>query len=107
ALPGFEGRPATAAEMEWLMRRSVGVGMPAPRNLAPLESGAWDSDDLHSFSDRVHYDTDLLGRTVCLTSRGDSDPVERHVAVLTVGRVEEIEAPDPGHEPWLSHTDRL
>ncbi|QCC78423.1 hypothetical protein E2C04_16695 [Nocardioides daphniae] len=107
SLPGFEGRPATAPEMEWLMRRSVGLGMPAPRDLSPLVSAIWGTDDLHSFSDRVQYDTDLLGRTVRLTSRGDSDPVERHVAVLTVGRVEEIEAPDPGHEPWLSHTDRL
>ena len=26
---------------------------------------------------------------------------------MSVGRLEEIEAPDPGHEPWLSHTDRL
>ena len=33
--------------------------------------------------------------------------MERHVAVLSVGRLEEIEAPDPGHEPWLAHTDRL
>ena len=26
---------------------------------------------------------------------------------MSVGRLEEIEAPDAGHEPWLSHTDRL
>ena len=26
---------------------------------------------------------------------------------MSVGRLEEIEAPDPGHEPWLAHTDRL
>ena len=26
---------------------------------------------------------------------------------MSVGRLEEIEAPDPSHEPWLSHTDRL
>ena len=29
------------------------------------------------------------------------------MAVLSVGRLEEIEAPDPAHDPWLSHTDRL
>ena len=33
--------------------------------------------------------------------------MERHVAVLSVGRLEEIEVPDPGHDPWLAHTDRL
>ena len=39
--------------------------------------------------------------------RSRRSDVERHVAVMSVGRLEEIEAPDPGHEPWLSHTDRL
>ena len=42
-----------------------------------------------------------------VTSRGGTAAVERHVAVMSVGRLEEIEAPDPGHEPWLAHTDRL
>ena len=29
-LPGLEGRPATAREMEWLVRRSMGIGLPSP-----------------------------------------------------------------------------
>ncbi|GAB3785517.1 ATP-binding protein [Nocardioides ungokensis] len=107
ALPGLEGRPATAHEMEWLLRRSMGLGLPAPAELAPVPIREWTSDDLHSFVDQVEYEAEPLGRTVKLTSRGAADPVERHVAVLSVGRLEEIEAPDPGHEPWLSHTDRL
>ena len=93
--------------MEWLLRRSIGLGLPAPADLSPLSSGEWTGDDLHSFTDQVEYEAEPLGRTVRLTSRGTADPVERHVAVMSVGRLEEIEAPDPGHEPWLSHTDRL
>lgn len=107
SLPGLDGRPATAREMEWLMRRSLGMGLPAPSDLAPLPDGAWDADDLHSFTDRVEHHPDLLGRTVRLSTRGSNEPVERHVAVMSVGRVEEIEAPDPGHSPWLAHTDHL
>lgn len=107
ALPGMEGRPATAQEMEWLLRRSLGIGLPSPSDLSPVREGGWDAEGLHSFTDRVEFDTDMLGRTVRLTSRGTGDPVERHVAVMSVGRLEEIEAPDPGHEPWLAHTDRL
>ncbi|HET6915581.1 MAG TPA: ATP-binding protein [Acidimicrobiales bacterium] len=107
ALPGLDGRPARAEELEWLLRRSVGLGLPSPRNLSPTSATTWDADDLHSFADEVDYATEPLGRTVKLIGRGPGNPVERHVAVLSVGRVEEIEAPDPVHEPWLAHTDRL
>lgn len=107
ALPGLEGRQAEAHEMEWLLRRSLGLGLPAPSQLAPVDRTDWDGDDLVSFTDRIEYAAQPLGRTVKLTGRDTHDPVERHVAVLSVGRVEEIEAPDPSHEPWLSHTDRL
>ncbi len=106
SLPGLEGRPATAQEMEWLLRRSVGLGLPAPASLDPA-SGSWDTDDLHSFTDQVDYAAMPLARTVSVTGRGEKKTVQRHVSVMSVGRLEEIDAPDPGHEPWLAHTDRL
>ena len=105
-LPGLEGRPATAAQMEWLLRRSVGLGLPAPASLSPAETGEWEPDDLHTFTDQVDYAAVPLGRTVQVTGRA-AQPIERHVSVMSVGRLEEIEAPDAGHEPWLAHTDRL
>jgi hypothetical protein len=106
-LPGLEGRPATAREMEWLVRRSIGIGLPAPSTLCPAEQGEWGPDDMHSFADSVEVAGAPLGRTVQLTSRGLNNPVERHVAVMSVGRLEELEAPDPGREPWLAHTDKV
>ena len=39
ALPGLEGRPATAREMEWLLRRSMGIGLPAPATLSSSRAG--------------------------------------------------------------------
>lgn len=107
ALPGMDGRPVTPKEMEWLLRRSIGLGLPAPRDLAPLHDGRWESEDLHSFGDRVEHHPDRWGRSVRLVGRGVGDPIERHVAVMSVGRVEEIEVPDPGHSPWLAHTDQF
>jgi hypothetical protein len=108
ALPGLEGRPATAGETEWLLRRSVGLGLPAPTSLSPVGDGHWGHDDLHAFTDAVDYAAVTFGRTVKVTGRVDARAVvERHVAVLSLGRLEEIEAPDPAHEPWLAHTDRL
>ena len=108
ALPGLEGRPATAKEMEWLLRRSMGIGLPAPADLSPLSHrrpGARRPAQLRrpgrvrGRAARSHGQADQ--------PRAPAEPVERHVAVMSVGRLEEIEAPDPGHEPWLSHTDRL
>lgn len=107
ALPGLDGRPATAHELEWLLRRSIGLGLPAPHRTEPVDSPTWDDTDLHSFTDPVEYATKPLGRTVEVTGSGPAAAVQRHVAVLSVGRLEEINAPDPAHEPWLAHTDRL
>ena len=107
SLPGMEGRPATAEEMEWLLRRSVGVGLPAPTAPSPAGLSTWETDDLHSFTDDVDHSAQPLGRTVRVVGRTPTSTVERHVAVLSVGRVEEIEAPDPGRDPWLAHADRL
>ena len=107
ALPGLEGRPASATEMEWLLRRSMGIGLPAPAELSPVDTGSWELDDLHGLTDQVDYNAQPFARSVQLTGRVGERDVHRHVSVLSVGRVEEIEAPDPSRDPWLSHTDRL
>lgn len=106
--PGFEGRPATPRELEWLLRRSIGVGLPAPGALSPVDDGRWETEDLPELTDGVIQEAEPFAQTVKVSRR---DPgvgaQERHVAVLTVGRVDEIEVPDPAHEPWLVHADRL
>ena len=106
-LPGLEGRGASSEEMEWLLRRSIGIGLPAPASLSPADVSTWDVDDLHTFTDDVDHTATTLGRTVQVTSRGQGARVERHVAVMSVGRLEEIDVPDPAQDPWLAHTDRL
>jgi hypothetical protein len=105
---GLEGRPASAAEMEWLMRRSIGLGLPAPGALCPAPGGDWETEDLHAFTDSVRYEAVPFAPTVKVIGRADNGhEVERHVAVLSIGRMPEIEVPDSSHEPWIAHTDRL
>jgi hypothetical protein len=107
-LPGLDGTPATSAELEWLLRRSVGLGLPAPTALSPAGHGRWEGEDLHAFTDPVDVVAEPFARTVRVTGLVDGRTrVERHLAVLAVGRLEEIEVPDPALDPWLSHTDRL
>jgi hypothetical protein len=106
--PDLRGCPATATEMEWLLRRSVGLGLPAPAGLSSAGNGHWETEDLPALTDPVEYAVEPFGRTVRVIGHGDSGRlVERHVAVLTIGRMEEIEVPDPAADPWLAHTDRL
>jgi hypothetical protein len=42
-----------------------------------------------------------------VTGFAEGRTLTRHVAALSVGRVEEIEAPDPSRDPWMSHSDGL
>jgi hypothetical protein len=104
---GLQGRSATAAEMEWLMRRSIGLGLPAPGALCPAPGGHWETEDLHSFTDNVRYEAVPFAPTVKVIGRIENGEIERHVAVLSIGRMPEIEVPDSTHEPWIAHTDRL
>jgi hypothetical protein len=106
--PGLDGRAVSPRELEWLMRRSLGLGLPAPGALSPVNDGRWDTEDLHEFTEGVVHEAEPFAPSVKVSRR---DPggigVERHVTVLTVGRVDEIEIPDPAHEPWLVQADRL
>jgi hypothetical protein len=43
ALPGLDGRPATVRELEWLLRRSLGIGLASPRSLAPHDEPRWEA----------------------------------------------------------------
>lgn len=106
--PGLEGRPVSHRELEWLLRRSLGIGLPAPGALSPVKDGRWETEDLHELTEGVVHEAEPFAPSVKISRR---DPggigVERHVSVLSVGRVDEIEIPDPAHEPWLVQADRL
>jgi AAA domain-containing protein len=102
--PGLDGRKVEPQELEWLMRRSIGLGLPAPGALSPVNDGTWETEDLAELTEDVSHDVRPFAKSVQVTR---ADGMERHVSVLTVGRVDEIEVPDTEHEPWLSHSDRL
>jgi AAA-like domain len=105
AQSGIEAQPVSARQMEWLMRRSLGVGLPAPGALSPVADGRWETEDLPELSDRVEATAAPFADTVTVRHRAGGP--EAHVAILTVGRVDEIEVPDPGRNPWLADTDSL
>jgi hypothetical protein len=105
AAPGLAGRPATAAEMEWLLHRSVGLYLPPPPHVGVVRHGQWEATDLGEFSDRVVLRGSPTGKTVEVTDRNKKG-VKRYVTVLTYSRMEDI--PIPGADaPWMTVTDQL
>lgn len=101
--PGLAGRPVEPAEMEWLLRRSVALGLPAPSGLSPVEHGEWETDDLAAFLEG--YAVERVSATV---NRVYGGGVERYVTVLCMGRQDgSLTVGDGKRDPWMSHADRL
>jgi len=101
---GMRGRQVTAAELEWLMYRSVALCMAPPTLLSPVTDGAWARGDLLALTEQIERYRTPYGSTVKLVNRMTGE--ERHVAVLAVGRMEPLEIPER-HEPWLHYHERL
>ncbi|WP_323101189.1 ATP-binding protein [Intrasporangium sp. YIM S08009] len=103
--PGLEAVPATPRQLEWLLHRSCSLGLPAPLTLGGVEGDAWDLDDLGEFTDRVNWFATPYGRTIRVVGEHDDRRIERHVCVLSVGRMTDLDIP-PGI-PWMQRTDEL
>ncbi|MCA2215870.1 ATP-binding protein [Jidongwangia harbinensis] len=101
---GMRGRRVTPQELEWLLYRSVALCMAPPGPLSPVTSGQWDTGDLLALTEQVERYRTPYGSTVKLVNRMTGE--ERHVAVLSVGRMEPLEIPEK-HEPWLHFHERL
>jgi hypothetical protein len=102
---GMRGRRAAAQELEYLLYRSVALGMaPPPPELSVVEHGHWERPDLLALTEHIERYRTPYGSTVKLVNRMTGE--ERHVAVLAVGRMEPLEIPER-HEPWLHFHERL
>lgn len=108
ARQGLSGRPAVAAEVEYLMHRSVALGLPEPVSLSAAAGNRhWFASDMGEFAESVSYEHRLFApTTVVRASRGGTD-FEQHVAVLTVGRIDGIDVPAGRFSPWMQATDLL
>ncbi len=101
---GMRGRRVEPSELEWLIFRSVALGMSPPAQLSPVTSGRWERGDLLALTEQIERYRTPYGSTTKLVNRLTGE--ERHVAVLSVGRMEPLEIPER-HEPWLHFHERL
>jgi hypothetical protein len=105
ASPGMDGAPVTPRQLEWLLHRSCSLGLPAPLTLGGAESGEWETEDLHELTDSVRWFAIPYGRSIRVVGESDDQRVERHVCVLSVGRMTDLEI--PSGVPWMQRTDQL
>lgn len=103
---GLGGRPLDAAQMAWLMHRSVALGMPVPIH-AGVAGSVWERDDLLAFTDPVNWYYTPMGPTVKIVGTIAGQQVTRHVAVLSLGRMADRNFPEDGRSPWMLEADRL
>lgn len=101
AAHGLGARPATAEEVLWLLYRSVGIGLTPPTDLLPTR---FEAGDILALTERVRRYRHRYGSTTCLVDPITED--ETHVAVLAVGRMEEMDVPRL-HDPWQYLIHRL
>ena len=105
ASPGMDGAPVTPRQLEWLLHRSCSLGLPAPLTLGAVDDGRWEEEDLHEFTDHVQWFAEPYARTLRVIGENEDQRVERHVCILSVGRMTDLEI--PAGIPWMQRTDQL
>lgn len=104
---GLDARPATELDLEWLLRRSVCLGMPVPA-VEQSVVGDYDAEDLPELTERAEWTALPGGRTFQVTGEGpNGQKITRHVAVLTMGRMQPTSIPQKPGGGWMQRTDRL
>lgn len=103
--PGVAAQPAFGNDLAWLLARSFALGCPVPE---PVADGVtdWSSSDLHEFTGSTFWPAEPLAHSTRIESTMGERPINRHVVVLTVGRMGELRVPEVD-EPWIAKTDKL
>ncbi|MDI3390168.1 ATP-binding protein [Streptomyces sp. B-S-A8] len=106
--PGLDARPAQATDMDWLMTRSIGLGLPAPLHSTPQPTDIWNESDLGEWTDGIQWAAPSPFADHILVSGNRSGRREqRYVSVLTLGRMDLPDIPESGMGPWLQRLDQL
>lgn len=103
---GLNAIRATAADVAFLMHRSLSMGIPAPSNAA-IGGGHWTADGFGEFLDRRAWVSKRFGQTVEVIGDLDGQVVRRHVITLSMGVMPDQTWPDRGQDAWMVSADRL
>ncbi|MGW5679219.1 ATP-binding protein [Streptomyces sp. NPDC003860] len=106
--PGMNASPAQPVDMDWLMTRSLGLCLPAPVSPRPQPVDVWSESDLHEWTDGIEWASPSpYAQSITVSGNRAGRRVTRHVAVLTLGRMDLPAIPESGWGPWLQRLDQL
>lgn len=103
---GMHGRPLTSPEMAWLLHRSTHLGFPAPPRRVEIDVDQWSTGDLSDLLDQVSWTAEPFATTMTVTGVFQGRTITRHVAVLTIGRMQQMDIPQRD-QPWMTIPDGL
>ena len=106
ARAGMNGSPVTGPQMAWLLHRSSYLGFPAPAKRLTLEVDEWGAGDLADLLGEAAWAADPFATTLRVTGILGGKAITRHVAVLTVGRMQHMDIPQ-ADQPWMTLADSL
>lgn len=99
-------KPAQTSDMEWLLRRSVALGLSYPR---VDHVGDYDESNIGALEARANWCAEPMSKHITVTGEVPdvAQPVTREVSVLTLGRLNEQDIPRSEPTGWMQRTDRL
>jgi hypothetical protein len=102
---GVMGWRSTPSDIDWLLTRSVALGLPASNQKSPVAERQ-NTTDLATYTDPVAMWQDPYAPTVTVHGRtGELAGTTRHLAVLRVGLMHGLEIPERDL-PWMVTADR-
>lgn len=98
--------PATTEDMEWLLRRSVALGVPMPRVGVTAD---YERDDIAELTATAEWTAEPLTKHLTVTASvpDAKDRIKMEVAVLALGRLSDQAIPQETQTGWMQRTDRL
>ena len=105
AVQAWPARRMTEFEQGWLRTRSMAPGV-LPPVTADLTEGGWDEQALPALADHIRWTEEPFGRIVTVNAFVDGQRIERAVQVLSVSRMEDLNYPESGLEPWQTYAER-
>lgn len=106
AASSLRATPSTVEDLEWLIRRSIALGIPTPRIGVASD---YEESDIDSLEAAATWTGEPMTKHIEVTARphGMKDELVRKVAVLTLGRLSDQQIPQESQTGWMQRTDRL
>lgn len=106
SLSSLNATPAPQEDMEWLIRRSVALGVPMPRVGVPAD---YELDDIEELNAAADWTGEPMSRHISVSADipGTAERITQQVAVLALGRLSDQAIPQETQTGWMQRTDKL